>query len=579
MAHVFLSYSHKDSHLAQDIAARLHDEGLSLWIDQEGINVATIWSTEIANAIRECKAFLLLQSEFALGSSNVQREIALAVQFGKPIVVLPLSKCEIPSLLTEALLDAEQVNAEDLSHLFSVLNSHGVERVTKKQVLAEKTDQRKVLMVMPFLDHSPNKDNDWFTDGIVTELIATLSQLRGLRVIDWLTTKDFKLKEQPVGLIADALHVRYFVQGSVRKFGDQYKISVTLFDAVDERHLWEDTLKGEFADIFELQEAIAQSVVEGLRIHLLDDVHHRLRTKDRGTDNPEAYEAWLQSLSYYDRHDRLSFDLALEARRRAAILDPNFIEAHLAVANSLVEFYRQYDRSPALLDEAEAACAQVERVDPMEGRRLAILSRIAIQRKDFGRAEALVEAFVKLCPNDYESHYAMAVTFQQRGKLEIARDHYEKSLALDNPRWLVYWNLCITCDALGETERRAYWAKRAIPIFERRLKLDETNEYLWVWLANFYYFAQDEEAARMLIRTMPESTHQSPAYDLACLADNLKDRELTLKLLTRAVDLGFLEIEALKTGWPAMSDEPRFVELVKRVEERVQARVTEPSLA
>jgi tetratricopeptide (TPR) repeat protein len=241
----------------------------------------------------------------------------------------------------------------------------------------------------------------------------------------------------------------------------------------------------------------------------------------------------------------------------------------------LVEYYRQYDRSPALLDEAEASCAKVERLEPTEGRRLAILSRIALQRKEFARAEALVEAFVKLCPNDHESHYAMAVTFQQRGKLKIAREHYERSIALDNPRWLVYWNLCIACDALGEVDRRMYWAKRAIPIFEGRLKLDLSNEYLWVWLANFYYFAGDEEASRMLIRTMPTAALPSPVYDLACLADNLKDKELTYSLLERAVDLGFIELEAIKTGWPHLEEESRFQQLVKRVEERIQPAVAD----
>src|SRR5204862_5825329 len=136
-------------------------------------------------------------------------------------------------------------------------------------------------------DLSPTADNGWFTDGIVSELIQALSNIKSLRLMDAQTTKEFKSYKGYLTIYAKEMGVRYFVQGDVRKFGDNIKINSRLLDIETGDHLWQDSLKGTMEDIFDIQERVAEKVVEGLKIHLGSDEKKKLA--ERGTENAEAY--------------------------------------------------------------------------------------------------------------------------------------------------------------------------------------------------------------------------------------------------------------------------------------------------
>ncbi|HET6510691.1 MAG TPA: TIR domain-containing protein [Candidatus Kapabacteria bacterium] len=579
MAGVFLSYSRKDSQEALALAGALREHGVEVWIDQEGINVATIWSTEIANAIRDAKVFTILLSDLSLGSSNVRKEIALASQYGTPIVPIDLRPVTIPEELAEHFQGLDHIHHTHLDKILERLKQFGVlggaPLVSLRGPGSFSHDQRaerKSLMVLPFLDHSPTHDNEWFADGIVTELITALSKTKQLRLVDWSTTKEYKRRPVPVAQIADELDVRYFVEGSVRTFGDQVKISVQLLDSDEESYLWNTTFKGELSDIFEIQEGVASKVVEGLQVSL--SASESVSIRERGTTNVQAYQAWLKAQEQFGLHTKDAWLESIILGKTAIRLDPEFLRARVGTASTLVEFFRLYDRNPDHLLEAEEECAIAEKIDPKDGSRLSVLARIAMQRREIDKALDLATQYVSGYPEVYDSHYTMALISQMRGDAATAIKEYEACVRLDPNRTVPYWNLVVACEQAGDLDRQRKWASAAVPHIERRVRLNPEDENAWVWLTNLLFLAGEEEASISQLKTLPEIREAGPLYNLACFSERVHQHDMVIPFLRRSIAAGFDNIDMLEDGWEAYKDKEEFRELVLSVKRRVELKAS-----
>src|SRR5579883_2776529 len=269
MADIFISYSRNDSAKALTLAEQPRASGMDVWIDQHGIEGATSWSKEIANALQVCHTMLLLLSPTAVTSKNVAKELSVATQLDKRIVPVQVIRTQLEGEFLYHLSPLQRVKIEDFDGIVRAIS--GAERPARAARPQQPIDDRKSLMILPFEDLSPTGDNQWFADGIVSELINALSKVKSLRLTDTQATKEFKNYKGQLPAYAATMQIRYFVQGDVRKFGDQIKISARLLDIDTGDHLWQDSLKGTMNDIFDIQEKVAEKVVEGLKLHLASD--------------------------------------------------------------------------------------------------------------------------------------------------------------------------------------------------------------------------------------------------------------------------------------------------------------------
>src|SRR5579872_4358255 len=186
MPDIFISYSRQDAEQAQLLTELLTSAGLSVWIDQSGIEVATSWSGEIVDAIEECKAFIVLLSTASTESTNVIKEVALATEKKKKILPLDLEPVPLPRDLQYALAGIQRAPMTNIDAVIRALAKLGLEATGAPQPpkIVKETDGRKSLMILPFEDLSPTADNAWFADGLATELISALSNVKALRVTD-----------------------------------------------------------------------------------------------------------------------------------------------------------------------------------------------------------------------------------------------------------------------------------------------------------------------------------------------------------------------------------------------------------
>jgi TolB-like protein len=191
------------------------------------------------------------------------------------------------------------------------------ERQPKSMPAAE----RESIAVLPFVNMSPDPENAFFADGISEELLNILAGIEGLKVASRTSAFSFKGSNTPIPEIARQLGVRHVLEGSVRKQGNQVRITAQLIEAGDDAHLWSDRYDRELDDIFQVQEEIAQAIMLALE----DILGTRQVAVEAPTRDMEAYQRYLHGRSRF--YQRTELDQAIEDFRFAVASDPDFAEA------------------------------------------------------------------------------------------------------------------------------------------------------------------------------------------------------------------------------------------------------------
>jgi TolB-like protein/tetratricopeptide (TPR) repeat protein/tRNA A-37 threonylcarbamoyl transferase component Bud32 len=186
------------------------------------------------------------------------------------------------------------------------------------------------IAVLPFQNLSGDGDNDYFGDGLAEEIITALGRVKGLRVIARTSAFAFRGKPLSARAIGKKLQVASVLEGSVRKAGNRVRITAQLIETHDERQIWAERFDGDSTDIFSVQEKIARSIVDALRLTLGDPQLGPLIKQ--GTTNLEAYESFLRGRFHYSRLTPADIAIAVDLQKRAVSLDPAFPDPYADLA-------------------------------------------------------------------------------------------------------------------------------------------------------------------------------------------------------------------------------------------------------
>jgi TolB-like protein/DNA-binding winged helix-turn-helix (wHTH) protein len=215
------------------------------------------------------------------------------------------------------------------------------------------------IAVLPFVNVSPDAGNEYFSDGLTEELIDRLAHVPGLRVVARTSAFALKGSNEDIRTIAGRLGVHYVLEGSVRKEGDQVRITAQLIDAERGFHLWSQRFDGELRQIFRLQDDIANAIVTQLKPRLADS---RVRTQISTAPPTQvipAYELLLRARYNLKRRDEAPIRRAIELFQEAIELDPGFVDAYsdLAGAYAVLPYYSYEDQGEMF----DLALATIER--------------------------------------------------------------------------------------------------------------------------------------------------------------------------------------------------------------------------
>jgi adenylate cyclase len=475
MADIFISYSSQDRAQADQLAELLSSAGLSVWIDRQGIEAATSWSGEIVDAIDECKVVTVLLSPSSVSSKNVTREVALAFEKNKKILPLDLEPTELTRDLQYHLAGIQRAPMTNIDSIIRALQKLGLEPTSHPiaPAIVKPLDNRKSLMILPLEDLSPTGDNSWFTDGMAIELINGLSKVKSLRVIDWNTSRLFKEHKIKTIELARELNVQYFIEGQVRKFGDQIKISVSLLDIQTGDFLWHESMTGMMNDVFEIQDAVSQKALSALQVFVTQAESVRPRTS-----NAEAYECFLKARDYFRKQTRAGLEHALDLNERATVLDPNYSTAFLNVAACCNMLYRNHTADPSLLERGKKAAEHVRVIEGESANYDWI--RGEIYRSE-GKLEEAAE-MAKLClgkePNSRLGLSLLSDTYELLDKDEEALDTYMTAITHHPYELFFYANALGSLMKLNNPARSEAVTRLVRPVLERHLRLNPDDLFI-----------------------------------------------------------------------------------------------------
>ncbi|MEE8287398.1 MAG: rhodanese-like domain-containing protein, partial [Gammaproteobacteria bacterium] len=187
------------------------------------------------------------------------------------------------------------------------------------------------IAVLPFANLSGDPEQEYFADGMAEDLITDLSKISGLFVISRNSAFTYKGKAVKVRQVAEELGVRYVLEGSVRRVGDEVRINAQLIDATTGGHIWADRYDGTIEDIFALQDQVTQQIVTALAVNLTDEEEVQQTRQD--TDDAEAHDAYLQGWAHFKLLTPTAFAAAIPFFEEALQIDPNYAQAHAALAS------------------------------------------------------------------------------------------------------------------------------------------------------------------------------------------------------------------------------------------------------
>ena len=283
------------------------------------------------------------------------------------------------------------------------------------------------IAVLPFADMSAEHDQEYFSDGLAEELLNLLAKIPQLHVAARTSAFSFKNTQADIHEVADKLNVAHLLEGSVRKAGDQVRITVQLITAADGYHLWSETYDRSLENIFQVQDEIASAVVKVLKVKLLGE------TPTVNETDPRAFSRYLQGRHFMALKDEASLRKAIAAFEDSIELDANYAPAWAGLAEAHMH---QSSMAYAALDEGfEKAGEAVKRaleLDPDLAYAWVTLSRLKSNWEwDWAGATSALEKAEKLAPNNTEVLYALSELLAYQGQVEQAVKVCERIVALD----------------------------------------------------------------------------------------------------------------------------------------------------
>ena len=280
-----------------------------------------------------------------------------------------------------------------------------------------------------FENLSGSKDDEYFRDGMTEDIITELSKIKELQVFPRAAVLAYRDKPVTGPQVGRELNAACVLSGSLRRAGNRLRITAQLIRAQTGHSIWAERYDRELKDVFEVQDEIARSISQALRIKLSPQEEKAIARKQ--TENAQAYDYYLRGRQFFHQFRRKGFDFARQMFARAIVIDPKYARAFAGVADCCSFLYMYWDSSEDNLNEAEAASHKALELDPELAEAHAASGLAFALRKDFAKAQKEFETAIQLDPKLYEAYYFYARTAFQRGDLTKAAQLYEQSSRLN----------------------------------------------------------------------------------------------------------------------------------------------------
>jgi serine/threonine protein kinase len=425
--------------------------------------------------------------------------------------------------------------------------------------------KKKAVAVLPFENISPDKDNEYFGDGLTEELISNLSRLKDISVVPRTASVQYKGTKKNIRTIGRELGARYILAGSVRKFQDNIRITVEMIDVNDANQVWADSYKGTLADVFEIQEQVSKQIVEALMVKL-SPTEKTVLTK-RTTVNPEAFDCNLRARDFLRRRTKSSVNMAIQYFTKAISLDTRYAMAYAGLGECYGTIYRDFERRDEWLDQAMDASLKAIMYDSTLSEAYASLALAYLGKKSLHEALESCMKAITLDPNNGNAYWIQSRIYSTLEKDRESVEALEKVLAIGSDVLQVYDDLLNVYERLGEKEKWNEILGKSLHLYSRYLAEHPDDAYrMMAYAVNLTYAGRISAAVTEGERALKLSTGDPiMMYYGACLYSRLGEKPKAVELLKNAVGHGYENFDWIKRDpdFNGIRDEPGYVELMK----------------
>ena len=424
--------------------------------------------------------------------------------------------------------------------------------------------QTKAIAVLPFGNISPDKESDYFSDGLTEELIINLSRLKDIRVVPRTTSMQYKGTTKEVRAIGRELGTRYILAGSVRKFQDNLRIAVELVDVDTDAQIWAETYKGKLADVFDIQEQVSKQIVDALMVKLTPK--EQVVLTKRATLNPQAFDCNLRARDSLYRFTKHGVQTAIELFRKAIEYDGRYADAYAGLSEAYAHLYQQFDRKDAWLTNALEAGLKALMYDPSLSEAYSALGLVYLYKKSHDEALESSKKAIELNPTNHVAYWILGRTYTTTDHNQEALELFKKVIEISPEFYAAYSDLILCLDRLGDKEKVSEALQSAVQIFPRYLSLhpDDARAHMHFAIALVRSGRLEEgkaEAARAI-----ELSPNDPLmfYNVACFYANVGDKPLAVKALKDAISTGYGFYEWIKRDpdLDIIRNEPEYIEMM-----------------
>ena len=380
-------------------------------------------------------------------------------------------------------------------------------------------DLAKGIAVLPFENFSDEKENAFFADGIQDDILTSLAQIEGLRVISRTSVMGFRGSKgsDKLRVISKALNVANVLEGSVRRAGNRVVVNVQLIDAVHDRHLWANRYDRTLDDVLGLQGELAGEIADALRVTLSPE--EKARVERKPTANAQAYLVYLQANQIERNPDTLleDYKMAEHLYEQAITLDGNFALAHARLASTCAQIFHYYEPIDAWKSKARNEAEIALRLQPnlAEGH-IALGQCIYWMDGDYDRALREFEIASHLSPNNSEVGRLIAAIERRQGRWQESLAAYEKSQSLDPQNPNIAREIVFTNTALRRWPEAARAAERMRSMAPASLVAKVQSGYIDFW------WKGDTHLLKSMLNQVPQGvdpdgTMTSCRWDVAML--------------------------------------------------------------
>jgi len=499
-----------------------------------------------------------------------------AIQHENPAPLAEL-RAEVPAKLAALIDKALQKDpAKRYQQMEGVI--HDLENLGP-QLGAPSADKAiPAIVVLPLADLSPQKDQEYFCDGITEELIDALAKIEGWRVVSRTSAFVFKGKALDIRTIGEQLNVTYALEGSLRKAGNRLRITAQLINVQDGFQLWSEKYDREMDDVFAIQDEIAGAIVGKLKIQLTGE--QKTGLIKHYTENLEAHNLYLQARFHLNKRTEEGLQKGVAYCQQAIALDPTYALAYAGLADGFALLGFQGSLPPgAAIPQAKAAAEKALTIDEkLAEAHISLGCLRAIYDRNWQESEKEFKRALELNPNHSTAHYWYALwCLLPTGQFDLALAEMKKALELDplslvlkaGIGWQYYFareydqaiaalqktleldaNFLFARDLLGQTYTQKGMHEQAIAEIEKAVALSNRRTLSLRALGHAYALAGKPEAARQILAELKQLAAQKyvSAYDIALVHAGLGEKDQAFEWLEKAFDehngwLVFLNVE------------------------------------